>query len=64
MLYVRQRVRDKCIPSTVDVDLIADCHIVTENANVLKTSPATDDTVPADDCALDPGVLLDLGVGK
>lgn len=53
-----------CIPSTVDVDLIADCHIVTENANVLKTSPATDDAVPADDCALDPGVLLDLGVGK
>lgn len=47
--------------ATVDVDLIANCDIVTKNCHVLETSPATNGAVPANDGGLDPGVILDLG---
>ena len=57
---IRHRASDKCIPSTVDVNLVTNSDIVSKNTDVLKTSPATDNAVPADDCALDPGVFLDL----
>jgi hypothetical protein len=46
--------------TTVDVDLVANGDIVTENRDVLQASPLADRRVPADDGALDPGVVLDL----
>lgn len=47
--------------AAVDVDLVANGHVVTENSHVLQTSPAADGAVPADDGRLDPSVVLDLG---
>lgn len=47
--------------ATVDVDLVANGNIVTQDGDVLETGPATNGAVPADDGGLDPGVVLDLG---
>ena len=47
--------------ATVDVDLIANGHVVAEDRHVLETRPLADGAVPADDGALDPRVVLDLG---
>lgn len=47
--------------ATVDVDLVRNGHIVAENGHVLQTSPLADGAVPADDGALDPRMVLDLG---
>lgn len=47
--------------ATVDVDLVANCHIVTQDCHVLETSPSADSAVPANNGGLDPGVILDLG---
>lgn len=50
--------------AAVDVDLVTDSDIVTQDGNVLETGPAADSAVPADDGALDPGVIPDLGAGQ
>ena len=49
--------------STVDVKLILDGHIVTQNGNVLNPGPSTDGRVPTDDGAHDPGVVTNGSVG-
>lgn len=46
--------------ATVDVDLVANGDIVTENSHVLETGPAADGAVPANNRRLDPCVVLDL----
>lgn len=48
--------------TTVDVDFITNGDIVTENSDVLKTSPLANGAVPANDGRLDPGVVLDAAV--
>ena len=48
--------------ATVDVDLIANRHIITKNSYVLETRPLADSAVPAHDSGLDPGVVLDAAV--
>lgn len=48
--------------ATVDVDLVANRNIITQDGNVLQARPPANCAVPADDGALDPGVVLDLGV--
>ena len=50
--------------STIDINLISNCHIITQDCDVLQPSPFTDDTVPADNGALDPSMILDLTVGQ
>lgn len=50
--------------ATVDVDLVANGNIVTENSHVLETGPAADGAVPANNRRLDPCVVLDLGRGQ
>ncbi len=50
--------------SSVHVDLVTDCNIVAEHADVLQARPFADGGVPANDGALDPGVILDLGICK
>lgn len=50
--------------AAVDVDLITNSHVVTQDGDVLKASPAADGAVPADDAGLDPGVVLDLAVSE
>lgn len=50
--------------STIDVDLVADGHIVTQHSNVFEACPFTDSAVPADNSALDPGVVFDFGAGQ
>ena len=45
---------------TVAVDLITDANVVSEDSHVLEAGPAADGRVPANNRALDPGVLLDL----
>lgn len=47
--------------ATVDVNLVANGNVVTENSYVLKTGPLADRAVPADNRALDPGMVLDFG---
>ena len=48
--------------ATINVDLITDSHIIPKHGDVLQSGPATDSAVPADDRALDPSMVLDLGV--
>lgn len=50
--------------ATVDIDLVANGNIVTENSHVLETGPAADGAVPANNRRLDPCVVLDLGRGQ
>lgn len=50
--------------ATVNVDLVANGDIVTQDSDVLETGPLADAAVPADNGALDPGVVLDLGTGQ
>lgn len=50
--------------AAVDVDLVGDAHVVAQDRHVLEASPLADSAVPADDGALDPGVVLDLGAGQ
>lgn len=50
--------------AAVDVDLITNSHVITQDRDVLETSPAANRAVPADDAGLDPGVVLDLAVGE
>lgn len=45
----------------VDVNLVANRHVVAEHCHVLEARPLADYAVPADNGALDPGVVLDLG---
>ena len=47
--------------SAVDIDLIADGDIITENCYILQASPPAHSAVPANNGALDPGMILDLG---
>lgn len=47
--------------AAVDVNLVANGHVVTENSHILETGPATDGAVPANNRRLDPSVVLDLG---
>ena len=46
--------------AAVDVDLIGDSHVVTKDRHVLQTRPLADCRVPANNCRLDPRVVLDL----
>lgn len=48
--------------AAVDVDLIADGHVVAEDGDVLEARPLADGALPADDGALDPCVVLNLRV--
>jgi hypothetical protein len=48
--------------TTVDVDLVANGNVVTENCYVLETRPLADGAVPANNRRLDPGVVLDTAV--
>lgn len=48
--------------TTIDINLVTNCDIITQHCNVLQTRPSTDNRVPADDSALDISVLLDLRV--
>lgn len=48
--------------AAIDVDLVTNGHIVTEDGNVLQTSPLADSAVPADNSRLDPSVVLDTAV--
>ena len=50
--------------TAVDVDLVANGDVVAGDGDVLEAGPAADGRVPADDSALDPGVVLDLDVGE
>ena len=50
--------------AAVDVDLVSDGDVVAEDSDVLETRPAADGAVPANDGALNPGVVLDLGSGQ
>lgn len=50
--------------ASVNVYLIANGDIVTENSHVLQTSPLANTAIPTHDGALDPGVILHLGVGQ
>lgn len=47
--------------ATVDVDLVANSDIVTENCYVLQAGPSANSAVPANDGGLDPSMVLDLG---
>jgi hypothetical protein len=47
--------------SSVDVDLVADCDIVSQHTDVLQSCPFAYSRVPTNNSALDPGVVLDLG---
>lgn len=47
--------------AAVDVNLISDCDIVTENGHILQSRPSTYSAVPANNGRLDPGMVLDLG---
>lgn len=48
--------------AAVNVNLVANGDIVTEHCYVLETGPLADCAVPANNGALDPSVILDLGV--
>lgn len=46
--------------SSIDIDLVADGDIVSQYTDVLQSCPFANGGVPADNSALDPGVVLDL----
>jgi hypothetical protein len=48
--------------TAVDVDFITNGDIVTQNSDILETSPLANGAVPANDGRLDPGVVLDAAV--
>jgi len=48
--------------ASIDIDLIRDRDIVTQDSHVLQTSPFADRAVPSNDGGLDPSVVLDLAV--
>lgn len=48
--------------TTVDIDFVRDGDIVTENSDILQTSPLAYGAVPADNGRLDPSVVLDFAV--
>ena len=48
--------------ATVDIHLVGDGHVVSENSDVLQTCPAANGAVPANNGGLDPSVVLDLAV--
>jgi hypothetical protein len=48
--------------ATVNIYLISDGNIITQDSDVLQTSPAADGAVPSDNGRLDPGVVLDLAI--
>lgn len=50
--------------ATVDIDLITNSDVVTEDRHVFQTGPFSNTAVPANDCALNPGMVLDLGSRK
>jgi hypothetical protein len=50
--------------ATIDIDLVANADIVAQNGNVLQPCPLTNGAIPANDGALDPRVVLDLGAGE
>lgn len=47
--------------AAVDINLVANGDIVTQDGHVLQAGPLSDAAVPAHDGALDPSVVLDLG---
>lgn len=48
--------------TAVHIHLVGDAHVVSQNGDVLQTSPAADGAVPADNGGLDPSVVLNLAV--
>lgn len=48
--------------SAINIDLVTYRDIVSEDSDVLQSSPSTDTGAPANDSALDPGMVLDLAV--
>lgn len=48
--------------AAIDIDLVANGHVVAQNRDVLETGPLADGAVPADDGRLDPGMVLDAAV--
>ena len=50
--------------ATIDIDLVTDGDIIAEDSSVFQPCPSSDCAVPSDNGALDPGVLLDLDIGK
>ena len=48
--------------ATIDIDLVAYRDIVPKNRHVLQPCPSADTAVPADDRALDPGVVFHFAV--
>lgn len=47
--------------AAVDVDLITDRNVVTQDSHVLKARPLADGAVPTHDGLLNPSMVLDLG---
>lgn len=48
--------------ATVDINLVADGNVVSEDSDILQTRPAANRAVPANNGGLDPSVVLDLAV--
>lgn len=48
--------------TAIDVNLIANGDVVTENSDILQTRPLANSAVPANNGRLDPGMVLDAAV--
>lgn len=48
--------------TTVDIDLVLDGDVFTQDGDAFQSGPSTDGGVPTDDGGLDESVVLDLGV--
>lgn len=48
--------------TTIDVDLVTDGDVVTQNSYIFQSCPSANTAVPANDRRLDPGVVLDLAI--
>ena|ERR1700737_2079796 len=44
---------------TIDVNFVRDCHIISEDTDILQTRPSADCTVPSNDGAFYPSMILD-----
>ena len=49
---------------SIDINLITNRHIVAQHTDILQSRPFPDTAVPAHNCALDPRMVFDLGVGQ
>ena len=45
--------------SAIDIDLVANAHIISQYCHILQPGPSSNSTVPTDDSALDPCMVLD-----